>query len=60
MTPVHIRFGGYQPPTSVHSKAALPAKSTTVLHGRKNACTLSVHKDPTAYGMYVSGASFRE
>jgi hypothetical protein len=22
MEPIHIRFGGYQPPTSVHNKAA--------------------------------------
>jgi hypothetical protein len=22
MSPIHIRFGGYQPPTSVHNKAA--------------------------------------
>jgi hypothetical protein len=23
MQPIHIRFGGYQPPTSVHNKAAV-------------------------------------
>jgi TRAP-type C4-dicarboxylate transport system substrate-binding protein len=32
MAPVHIRFGGYQPPASVHSKAAEVFKQALVGH----------------------------
>ena len=44
MEPIHIRFGGYQPPTSVHNKAMVSESSAVsdATPSTMSSCSMSV------------------